>query len=67
MVMDMKKQGVRGRKHQKRLEQERRVEALDNWDIIDTSENKPSDYWAIKEMQEEYYKELYGSENYQDE
>jgi len=56
--MDMKKQGVRGRK-QKRLDQERQTEALDNFDIVEIDERKPRDYWAIKEMCEEYCKELY--------
>jgi len=67
MVVGMKKQGVRGRKHQKRLNQERQTEALDNFDIVEIDEHKPRDYWALREMREEYYKELYGPENYQDE
>ena len=60
MMASKKKRNMRKKKSRK---QEWRAEAIDNWDIVDTSENKPSDYWAIKEMQEEYYKELYGPEN----
>jgi len=59
----MKKQGARGRKHQKRLDQERQTEALDNFDIVEIDEHKPRDYWALREMREEYCKELYGPEN----
>jgi hypothetical protein len=47
----------RYKKRQRRQEQEN--EAIDNWDIVDISENRPSDYWAIKEAREEYCKELY--------
>ena len=58
MMTDKKK---RNKRRQHRREQEN--EAIDNWDIVDISENKPSDYWALKEMQEEYCKEIYGPEN----
>jgi hypothetical protein len=53
----------RNKRRQRRQEQEWRTEAIDNIDIVDISENRPSDYWALKEMQEEYCKELYGPEN----
>ena len=43
------------RKGQKRLEGE--FDGYDNWDIVDTSERLPSDYWAIREAREEYCKE----------
>jgi hypothetical protein len=67
MVVGMKKQGARGRKHQKRLDLERRVEALDNFDIVEIDDRRPRDHWALREMQEEYCKELYGPENCPDE
>jgi len=60
-MVDKKKRNKRRQWRQHRREQEN--EAIDNWDIVDISENKPSDYWALKEMQEEYCKEIYGSEN----
>jgi len=59
MMADKKKRN----KGKKRLEQERRTEAIDNWDIVDISENKPSDYWAIKEAREEYCLEYYDTPN----
>jgi len=59
-MMTAKKRQYRKKKRQ--LEEERRTEMTDNWDIVDTSENKPSDYWALREMQEEYCKEIYGPE-----
>ncbi|MEM0109585.1 MAG: hypothetical protein QXM03_12150 [Metallosphaera sp.] len=60
-MADKKKRNKRRQWKQYRHEQEN--EAIDNWDIVDISENKPSDYWALKEMQEEYCKEIYGPEN----
>jgi hypothetical protein len=59
MMADKKKRS----KRKKRLEQERQTEAIDNWDIVDISENRPRDYWAIREAREEYCKEYYGTEN----
>jgi hypothetical protein len=49
----------KNKRHKKKQEQEWRTEAIDNIDIVDISENKPSDYWAIMEAREEYCKELY--------
>jgi hypothetical protein len=49
----------KNKRYKKRQKQEWRAEAIDNYDIVDTSENRPSDYWAIKEAREEYCKELY--------
>jgi hypothetical protein len=60
MMADKKKHNKR---RQLRQELEWRTEAIDNFDIVDIGENRPSDYWALKEMQEEYCKELYGPEN----
>ena len=36
---------------------------MDNFDIVDTGENRPSDYWAIKEAREEYCLEYYDTPN----
>jgi len=47
----------------RRRELESRVEATDNWDIVDIEEHRPSDYWVFKEMREEYCKELYDTPN----
>jgi hypothetical protein len=49
----------KNKRYKKTQKQEWRVEASENWDIVDISENKPRDYWALKEMREEYCKELY--------
>lgn len=67
-MMTAKKRQYRKKKRQqeeerRRIEEERRAEITDNWDIVDISENKPSDYGHLKEMQEEYCKEIYGPEN----
>lgn len=53
---------MRGRKRKRRAERRRRFEeeafdGYDNFDPVDTSERLPSDYWAIREAQEEYCKE----------
>jgi hypothetical protein len=63
-MMAGKKRQYRKKKRQqeeerRRREQESRAEVTDNWDIVDTDERRPSDYWAIREMREEYCKELY--------
>jgi len=52
-----------GKNKYKRQRQEWRAEAIDNFDPVDTSENKPRDSWALREAREEYCKELYGTEN----
>jgi hypothetical protein len=51
----------KNKRYKKRQRQEWRTETIDNWDIVDISENQPRDYWAIKEAREEYCKELYGT------
>jgi len=60
MMANKKKRSTRKKSSK---EQEWRAEAIDNWDIVDIDERRPSDYWAIREAQEEYCKELYGPEN----
>jgi hypothetical protein len=54
MIKDEKKRNKRRQRRQARVK-----EAIDNWDIVDISENKPSDYWFFRESREEYCKELY--------
>jgi hypothetical protein len=46
-------------KNKRYKKKEWRTEAIDNIDIVDISENKPSDHWALREMREEYCKEYY--------
>ena len=63
-MMAGKKRQYRKKKRQqeeesRHREQESRAEMIDNWDIVDIDERRPSDYWAIKEAREEYCKELY--------
>jgi hypothetical protein len=49
----------KNKRYKKTQKQEWRTEALDNIDIVDIDERKPRDYWALREMREEYCKELY--------
>jgi len=49
----------KNKRYKKRQKQEWRTETIDNWDIVDISENRPRDYWAIREAREEYCKEYY--------
>jgi len=58
-----KKKKRRQEEERRRREQESRAEMIDNWDIVDIDERRPSDYWAIREAREEYCKEYYGTEN----
>jgi hypothetical protein len=51
---------MRGRKRrraEKRRLEEEAFDGYDNFDLVDTSERLPSDYWALREAQEEYCKE----------
>jgi hypothetical protein len=53
---------MKGRKRRRaekrrRLPEEEAFDGYDNFDIVDTSERLPSDYWALREREEEYCKE----------
>jgi hypothetical protein len=49
----------KNKSYKKRQEQEWKTEAIDNIDIVEIDERKPRDYWVLREMREEYCKELY--------
>jgi len=53
----------KNKRNKKKQTQEWRAEIIDNYDPVDLSENKPRDYWAIREAREEYCKELYDTPN----
>jgi hypothetical protein len=50
-----------GKRRQRRRLEEEAFDGYDNFDIVDTSERLPGDYWALREREEEYCKE-YGEE-----